>query len=102
MKEEKVEKTPSGLLVVTEAEREADALLKQMEILAAEVGLKKRKVLRWVGSRHHDVLGIDIKTEARMETPHKLNEEQRKQRRTDNRAMAEIRKKTRKRRKHGR
>lgn len=99
---EEVRKTESGLLVVTEAEKAAKEEIDRLYQEAADLRPKRQRNLRWRGSRHHEVLGIDVKTEARMETPHKLNEEQRKQRRADNKAMAEIRKKTRKRKRHGR
>lgn len=94
--------TKSGLLVVTKDEQEAVEEMDKMLAEAADLRKKSERRLRWRGSRHHEILGIDIKTEARMETPHKLNEEQRKQRREDNKAMREIRKKTRGRKKHGR
>jgi hypothetical protein len=96
-----VSKLDSGLLVVTKDERDAKEELDRMYEQAAELR-KKGRILRWVGVRHHDVLDVDVKTEARMETPHKLNPEERKQRREDNKTVKEIRKKTRGRKKHGR
>lgn len=100
---EKVSKLDSGLLVVTKDEREAaDEILTKYEELASEIGLKRRRILRWVGIRHHDVLDIDVKTEVNTAGPtHKLNPDERKQRRADNKKMAEIRNRK-KRKKHGR
>ena len=103
VKPEDVKQTGSGLLVVTKEEKEAAEILSQYEGLAAELGLKKRRVLRWVGVRHHDVLDIDVRTEVNLAGPkHKLTEEQRKERRADNKAMKSQRQKTRGRKKHGR
>jgi hypothetical protein len=100
--EEKVEKTPSGLLVVTEAEREAQAFLKELEGMAADLKPKNRGFRRLIGTRHHEILGVKTHTEVRMETPHKLTEEQRKERREDNKTMARSRKLHRRRKAHGR
>jgi hypothetical protein len=103
VKTEDVKKTGSGLLVVTKEEKEAAEILKKYEGLAAELGVKPKRFLKWRGSRHHDVLGIDVKTEVNTGGPrHKLSEEDRKQRRADNKAMKKLREKTRGRKKHGR
>jgi hypothetical protein len=93
---EEVRQTPSGLLVVTEAEKaakeEIDRLVKSERA--------KRKAPRQVIARRNRA-GIEIITEPKMETTHKLSPEDRKQRREDNKAMKEIRKRKKK-KPHGR
>lgn len=85
------EVTPSGLVVVREHE---EPLEKKPE--------KKPRKVPMVRGRKKLITGTEVATDVRVEKSHKLSPEDRKQRRADNKAMAEIHKKTRGSKKHGR
>jgi hypothetical protein len=81
------EVTPTGLIVVREHE---------------EKPKKKPRKVPMVRGRKKLITGVEVATNMRVEKSHRLSPEDRKQRRADNKATAEIRKKTRGRKKHGR